>query len=84
MGERQGLMPDHRYPRSRDWGMAMNDAPPCRVTKCAANFNGTCVSPSLINIGDDGRCTGNQINRTPEWSTLSEGEKDEAKEAQQD
>jgi len=56
MSEVHGLMPDYRFPRSRDWGM--DDAPPCRVTKCSANFAGECVSPAAIKIGDDGKCEG--------------------------
>jgi len=81
--EVHGLMPDYRFPRSRDWGM--DDAPPCRVRKCEANFAGKCISPAAIKIGPDGRCEGvSTKGLTSEWSTLSEGEKgaleDEAKE----
>ena len=56
MGEEiMGLM-DHgdRYPQlSRDW-QDMD----CKAKACRFNKLGKCITPSIAEIGDDGRCTG--------------------------
>lgn len=55
MGEVNGFMPHNNgYPLlSRDW-----DSIDCASSTCANNAMGTCVTPSLAKIGEDGRCKG--------------------------
>lgn len=59
MMEKRGLMDRGRtgeqFPSSRDWNMPIVK---CLVVDCVANRNGTCVCPSLIEIGKDGKCQG--------------------------
>lgn len=50
-----GLMPDYRHPRSRDWGLPDF---PCRRTNCIYNKGNMCILPSQCEIGEDGKCEG--------------------------
>ena len=61
--EKHGLMdkgfgpkqPGPFFPTSRDWNMPEIK---CGRTKCVANYNGKCTMPSLLEIGNDGKCKG--------------------------
>lgn len=53
----KGILPDMgRFPSSRDWSMPSIE---CATKTCAANYNGSCVMPSCIKIGANGKCLGN-------------------------
>ena len=57
--EKHGIMDHSRigggFPSSRDWNMPTVR---CAVVDCVANRNGECVCPSLVEIGNDGKCVG--------------------------
>jgi len=53
---RLSFMPHHNplaFPHSRDYVL---DNFVCKATKCIANRDGYCITPSLCKIGEDGRC----------------------------
>lgn len=49
-----------RFPISRDFALPNFK---CAVKDCVVNRNGECISPSLCEIGEDGRCKNAKLKK---------------------